>query len=85
MTRQSIIDRTLKVINQLPEEKAEAISDFADFVLKRYEEPELSHGIQKMTSTGKTFDFLNDEEEIYSVADLKKPASLDLPNFKVII
>jgi len=72
MTRQSIIDRTLKVINQLSEEKAKAISDFADFVLKRYEELELTNSIQKMASESKTFDFLNDEEEIYSAADLKK-------------
>jgi hypothetical protein len=32
MTRQIIIERTLKAINQLPEDKAEEISDFADFV-----------------------------------------------------
>ena len=38
MTRKIIIERTLKVINQLPEDKAEEISDFADFVFKRYEE-----------------------------------------------
>ncbi len=72
MTRQIIIERTLKVINQLPEDKAEEISDFADFILKRYEEQELTKGIQKMASESKTFDFLNNEEDIYSVADLKE-------------
>ncbi len=72
MTRQIIIERTLKVINQLPEDKAEEISDFADFVFKRYEENELTNGIQKLTSESKAFDFLNNEEEIYSIADLKQ-------------
>ena len=72
MTRQIIIERTLKVINQLPEDKAEEISDFADFVFKRYEENELTNGIQKLTSESKAFDFLNNEEEIYSLADLKQ-------------
>ena len=72
MTRQIIIERTLKVINQLPEDKAEEISDFADFVFKRYEENELTNGIQKMTSESQAFDFLNEEEEIYSLTDLKE-------------
>ena len=72
MTRQFIIERTLKVINQLPDEKAEEISDFADFVFKRYEEHELTNGIKKMASKGQAFNFLNNEEETYSVADLKE-------------
>jgi trans-2-enoyl-CoA reductase len=72
MTRQIIIERTLKIINQLPEDKAEEISDFADFVFKRYEENELTNGIQKMTSESQAFDFLNEEEEIYSLADLRE-------------
>ena len=38
MTRQAIIERTLKAISQLPEGKAEEISDFADFVIKRFEQ-----------------------------------------------
>ena len=72
MKRQLIIERTLKAINQLPEDKAQEISDFADFVFKRYEEHELTNGIQKMASESQAFDFLSSEEEIYSVADLKE-------------
>ncbi len=72
MTRQIIIERTLNAINQLPEEKAEEISDFADFVYKRYEENTLTKGIQKITTESKAFEFLNNEEEIYSIADLKE-------------
>ena len=72
MTRQIIIERTLKVINQLPEDKAEEIFDFADFVFKRYEEHELTNGIEKIASESQAFDFLNRQEEIYTVADLKE-------------
>jgi hypothetical protein len=72
MTRQIIIERTLHVINQLPEEKAEEISDFADFVYKRYEENLLVNGIQKIVSDSKAFEFLNHEEEVYSITDLKE-------------
>ncbi len=58
MTRQAIIERTINAINQLPEDKAE--------------ENVLSNGIQKLSGQGQTFDFLNDDEEAYTVADLKE-------------
>lgn len=72
MSRQIIIEHTLKVINQLPDDKAQEISDFADFVFKRYEENQLTNGIRKMTSESEAFHFLNNEEEVYSVSDLKE-------------
>jgi hypothetical protein len=65
MNKQLIIERTLKVINQLPEDKAEEISDFADFVFKKYEEQELSKGIQKLAAESNSFNFLESEEELY--------------------
>ena len=76
MTRQLIIDRTVKPINQLPEDKAEEISNSADFVIKRYEEQKLTEGIQQLASESQTFEFLNKEEDLYSEADLKE-VSLD--------
>jgi hypothetical protein len=72
MTKQIIIERTLNALNQLPEDKAAEISDFADFVFKRYEEQQITKGIQKMVSESQAFDFLNHEEEIYTLADLKE-------------
>jgi antirestriction protein len=72
MSKEAIIERTIKAINQLPENKAEEISDFADFIMKRYEEDQLIKGIQNMTSSSQAFDFLHNEEELYSVADLKE-------------
>lgn len=72
MTREIIIERTLKAINQLPEDKAAEISDFADFIFKRYEDQELTKSIQKITSESQAFEFLQNEEELYSIADLKE-------------
>ena len=72
MTRQAIIERTLRAINQLPEDKAEEISDFADFIIKRFEEQRLTEGIQQLASNSHTFDFLNNEEDLYSESDLKE-------------
>jgi hypothetical protein len=72
MTRKAIIEKTIKAINQLPEDKALEISEFAEFVMKQYEEHQLTTGIQKLSTQSSTFDFLNDEEDIYTEADLKE-------------
>jgi len=72
MTRQAIIERTLKAINQLPEDKAEKISDFADFMLKQYEEQQISKGAQQLSASSIAFDFLEQEEDLYSEKDLKQ-------------
>jgi len=71
MTKQLIIERTIKIINQLPDSKAEEISDFADFVIKRYEEQILNDDISQALSESKAFDFLRYENDLYSVEDLK--------------
>ena len=72
MTRQAIIDRTLNVINLLPVDKVEEISDFADFIAKRYEEQILTGGLQTLIAKSETFKFLESEEDLYSTADLKE-------------
>lgn len=72
MSKQAIIEQTVKAINQLPEDKAEEISSFAALVMKRYEEQQLTAGIEQLTVEIKTFDFLNTEEELYSASDLKE-------------
>ncbi len=72
MTRQAIIDRTLNAIKQLPEDKAEEISVFADFLIKRYEDDKLTKGIQNLASESQAFEFLNDEDDIYTTDDLKE-------------
>jgi hypothetical protein len=72
MTKQAIIERTIQAINQLPEEKAIEISDFAEFTARRYEEHIFTKGIQQLTANSNAFDFLNDEEDLYTEADLKE-------------
>ena len=64
--KQAIIDRTIKAINLLPAYKAEEVSDFVDFVRKRYEEQQLAQGIQKLVAESQAFAFLHDEEDLYT-------------------
>ena len=35
MTRQAIIDKTIQMINQLPDDKVIEIVDFAEFIIKK--------------------------------------------------
>jgi len=38
MTKEAIIEKTVKTLNILPNEKAEEIADFADYIMKKYED-----------------------------------------------
>lgn len=71
MTKQSIIEKTTEILNKLPIEKAEEILDFASFILKNYEQNEIRVGIQKLVEESRSYEFLNNEEEIYSLSDIK--------------
>ena len=47
-------------------------SNKADFMLAKIEDKITSEGIQKLTSESRAFDFLKDEEDLYTVNDLKE-------------
>jgi len=72
MTRENLIQRTLTVLAKLPQDKASEIADFADYILKKYDDSILQKGIETLISDSKTFDFLKNEEDLYSLADLKE-------------
>ena len=72
MTKQAIIERTIKALNQLPEDKAEEVFAFADFAVKRYEEQLSRRGINRLVSESQAFDFLKNEEDLYTEGDLKE-------------
>ena len=72
MTRETLIQRTLTVLAKLPQDKASEIADFADYILKKYDDSILQKGIETLISDSKTFDFLKNEEDLYSLADLKE-------------
>ncbi len=71
MDRQSLINRTIGTLEKLPQEKLNEIADFADFVLKKYEDQILQKGIDKIVAESDSFAFLNEEEDLYDESDLK--------------
>ncbi|MCX6351838.1 MAG: hypothetical protein NTX03_08240 [Bacteroidetes bacterium] len=72
MTRENIIKRTLTALSKLPKDKATEIADFADYILKKYDDQILQKGMEKLVTDSKTFEFLKTEEDLYSLSDLKK-------------
>lgn len=72
MTRDSLIQKTLQHLAQLPDQKVKEVSDFAEFLLYKIDQQIITEGIQKIVSESQSFDFLDDEEEIYSEKDLKE-------------
>jgi len=72
MTRETLIKKTIDNLTKLPDQKLKEVSDFAEFLLGRIENQLLTEGIQKLMADTKTFKFLEDEEDLYSVNDLKE-------------
>jgi len=72
MLSETLINRTLQTLALLPQDKVRQVADFADYILKKYDEEVLQKGIEKLVSQSKTYDFLKDEENLYSVEDLKE-------------
>lgn len=72
MTKEQLINITLETLSQLPQDKIREINDFADYLLKKYEEETIRKGAEQLMSNSKTFDFLKDEEDLYTTDDLKE-------------
>ena len=72
MAGKTLINRTLTTLSNLPPDKVKEVSDFADYILKKYDEEILQRGIEKLVSDSKAFAFLSQEEDIYTVEDLKE-------------
>ncbi len=72
MDRKVLIEKLKSKINLLPDSKIQEINDFADFLLSKIDDKITVEGIAKITSDSKAFDFLKDEENLYTVNDLKE-------------
>ena len=72
MTRGTLIKKTIDNLTKLPDQKLKEVSDFAEFLLNRIENQLMTEGHQKLVSDSNTFKFLEREEDLYSVADLKE-------------
>ena len=68
MEKKKIIEKTIKRLNLLPDSKVMEIDSFIEKLLKEYqEELNTTKGIQNLTQDSKTFEFLENEEDLYSL------------------
>jgi len=72
MTREILLKMTMDQLSRLPDHKLKEVADFAEFLLAKTEEQILNEGIQKLAERSSTYKFLEDEEDLYSVNDLKE-------------
>lgn len=72
MDRQALIENTIRKIEQLPDIKIIEVDDFAEFLLSKIDDKIIVEGIQKLASDSKAFEFLKDEEDLYTVNDIKE-------------
>jgi len=70
MMRENLINKTIKTLSKLPNDKIREVSDFTEYILKKYEEETLQKGIEKLVSDSNAFQFLNDDEDLYTVNDI---------------
>lgn len=72
MNRQVLINNTISKIRQLSDTKIKEVNDFADFLLSKMDDQIIREGIKEMISDSKSYDFLKEEENLYTFNDLKE-------------
>ena len=70
MKREIILNRTINNISLLPDWRLKEVSDYVEFLLKSFEDKKTTEGIMKLASKSKSFEFLNEEEDLYDENDL---------------
>lgn len=71
MKKDQVLKDTIEKLHKLDEVSLKEAKDFVDFLLSKVAERELVGEIQQQAEKGKPFDFLHDEEELYTLEDLK--------------
>lgn len=72
MTKQAVIEKTLSYLNNLPDEKPEEILDYVEYITSKYNDAILQAGIHALVSSSTSFDFLKEEADLYTLADIKE-------------
>ena len=73
MSKKDLIEKTLETLQKLPADKIAEVSDFANFILRRNEDKQITEGIAELSSQTKSYAFLNEEEDLYTLNDVKEP------------
>jgi hypothetical protein len=72
MKKEKMLKDTIDKLRLLDETNLQEANDFVEFLLHKVSDKELTQEIQQQAQEGKSFEFLNEEEELYSIKDLKE-------------
>ncbi|GAB2781480.1 hypothetical protein GCM10027275_26470 [Rhabdobacter roseus] len=72
MSRHVLIQQTIDNLSKLPDQNVKEVSDFAEFLVSKLEDRLLTEGIQQLVTKSQSFQFLEEEEDLYTEADLKE-------------
>jgi len=70
MTKQQIISETVDILEKIPIEKVEEIRNLIIDYYRKKDEEVFEKGFRKLVNDSKAYDFLNNEEDLYTVNDL---------------
>ena len=71
MEREVIMRKTVHNIEQLPTKHIREVNNFVEFIIQKSDDVLITEGLQQLSSLSHSYDFLNNEPELYSVSDLK--------------
>lgn len=72
MSKEELIQKTVEALQKLSPDKVAEVSDFAEFILQRNEDKQLVEGIARLSVKQKSYDFLDEEEDLYTLNDVKE-------------
>lgn len=70
--QEELIRSVMNKLAKLSDENLREVLDFIEFQFNKMEEKELMAGIQQLAADSVSFKFLEDEEDLYSIKDLKE-------------
>ena len=72
MTKTALMQKTIEKISLLPEKQIIEINQFAEFLLAQLQNKILTKEVSHTNLNSNSFKFLEQEEDIYTVNDLKE-------------
>lgn len=70
--QETLIKKTIHNLTKLPDQKLKVVSDFTEFLVSQIEDQSFTKGIQQLVLSSKAYEFLEKEEDLYTVEDLKE-------------
>lgn len=71
-TREILLNKTITSLKHLPDDELKEIADFTEYLLQKHEDRLIKRSIAHLISDSVGYQFLNEEEELYFVSDIKE-------------